>query len=148
MTAGRGGEIFQQSTTRVSGTCLALRSLLLLLALSSWSSVATAAPLVQTGEDAGGELRTRDASYAAEGLRSTGGINLLGSIDSHRPTGTGAPFGHGGATGGKLQPRDRPALFRAHGSACSGPAVRGTDAAIAPLCERLPYFATAPPSSR
>lgn len=148
MTVGTAGEIFQQSTTCVFGTCPALRALLLLLALSSWSSVATAAPLVQTGEDVRGELRTQDASYAAEGLRSPGGISLLGSIDSHRPTGAGAPFGHGGTGGGKLHPRDRPALFRAHGAAGSAPTDGDPDSAVAPLCERLPYFATAPPSSR
>lgn len=113
--------------------------IMLALALSLWPSAAAASP---GAPDPGGDVLTPASSRYADGvLRPAGGLELL-------LTGPGREDDRLDGSGGsadRLRGRDRvPSrvrlLRRAPSAEAANPAT--------PLCERLPYHATAPPSPR
>jgi hypothetical protein len=113
----------------------------LLLALSLWP-IPAAAGFGAPARPAQAIIEALDAGHSPGALRPTTGLELLAGIDA---ASRGGPV-RTCAVGPDHLP---PAAARARGDDAPGTTLRA--AAVAPvraLCERLPYHATAPPSSR
>lgn len=123
-----------------------IRSLLaLLLALSLWPSLAAASPGAPVPERAE-EIRSAPAEVAQNLLRSSTGFELVRGLAPHCPGGCTHGSGRAPAGPPPLPGLDRLAVV--HPLSLRAPRVQDVDRAMRPLSERLPYFATAPPSQR
>lgn len=111
--------------------------LVLLLALALRPSEAAASAGAPPGE--ADEIHAHDADYGSGALRSSSPLGLV--------LGLATP---GSWTGGGrgLHLRAGSELRLAHARPLVGPGSDDTDGAGTPLCEHLPYHATAPPSLR
>lgn len=115
----------------------------LLVLLSLWPSPAAASGRAPEHRN-GGVLRRAGLEYAHQVVRSTGGLELLQSVEARLPRGAN---GSSAGTHG-------PFLLSGHERIAARVRllVRETSDQAAhawtPLCERLPYYATAPPARR
>ncbi len=119
--------------------------LVLLLSLSLWPAPAAASPGVR---DAGPDVLRRPVLEDAQAVfRSTGGIELLGVLDARLSTG-GSGGGSNGDPGGGSRLSSGIRRISPHVRLPVRATAEEAFDACAPLCERLPYHATAPPSLR
>ena len=129
-----------------TGSLLAIRFwLVILLAFSLMPSAASASTGVPVGEP--DQMHAGDADYGSHALRSSTGLELVWRLESH---GSGCTH-HRGRSEGSPDPYhllSGSELVLADARLLVGPAAEDVDGAVPPLCENLPYFATAPPSSR
>lgn len=113
--------------------------LVLALALSLWPSSAAASP---GAPDRGPDVLTDASSpFAQQVLRSDGGLELIRGFQSRESEGRDGTRGASDLLSGHERQvlRLRPRAARSSDEAAN---------ACPPLCERLPYDATAPPSRR
>lgn len=89
------------------------------------------------------------ADYGSHAVRASAGLEIVGRLES------GAPRCAGGAShrsegGGGVSPHvlSGSEFLLARVRLLVGRGVEQVDDAVAPLCENLPYFATAPPFLR
>lgn len=118
--------------------------LALLLALSLLPSSAAASERAPAGRP--DEMHDATDHYGRDVLRSSGGLEIVGRLQAH---GHGCSCSHRGSGEGPApQILSGSELLLPHLRLLVGPGVEDTDASVVPLCERLPYHATAPPSLR
>ena len=122
--------------------------LLLLLALSLTPSAASASWSAPVGEP--DRIQADDARYGSHALRSAFGLDLVWRTEPHGPGGASGGSRHRSGDGSpdSCVPSGGSILRLARARLLAGPRSADVDGAVAPLCERLPYFATAPPSPR
>lgn len=118
-----------------------MRRLWLLLALLLFALPDVAAAEPAPAQESRGEYFDAAPGHpVGDGIRGGSGVEILSTTDGRRQTGTraGQPLGPGPAA---APPRFAPPALLSRDA--SLPSAEGS----APLCQRLPYHATAPPSA-
>lgn len=114
--------------------------LLVLMTLSLWPSPAAAEAHAHAGQHPG-QIGAPSVDYAREVLRSASGLEVVRRLDGQSGGGsTRLPPPEHLLSGYELVSLRVRLLARAEPGSAQDP--------VAPLCERLPYYATAPPASR
>ena len=122
--------------------------LVVLLALSLWPSPAAASTGVPEGEP--DRITGTDADYGNHVFRSPAGLEVVGRFESGALRTARGSTQHRSESGSGPSPHvfSGSELMLAQVRRLAGPSAETGDDLAVPLCERLPYFATAPPSSR
>jgi hypothetical protein len=118
----------------------------LLLALSLLPSSAAAgerAPVERPDE-----IHSASDHYGRDVLRSTGGLEIVWRLQAHGHGCSGGCSHRGSGKGPAPQLFSGSEPLLLHVRLLVGPGAADVDDSVVPLCERLPYHATAPPSLR